>query len=61
MEMLLESFIQKLAKAMGHVCNVHRDWQTAPLHLGRALLIETKKWPFLSRFVHCVFSNRVKA
>jgi hypothetical protein len=43
MEMLLESFIQKLAKAMGHVCNVHRDWQTAPLHLGRALLIETKK------------------
>jgi hypothetical protein len=39
MEMLLESFIQKLAKAMGHVCNVHSNWETVPRQVRRALLL----------------------
>ena len=59
--MLLETHIQNLAKVIGHVCNAHRNWETAPLHLRRDLLIKTEVRPFFSRFVHCAFSDRVKA
>lgn len=55
--MLLESFIQKLAKAMGHVCNVHSKLATLPFHPRRALLTGAEVRPFLIRWILCAFSD----
>jgi len=59
--MLLETPVQKLAKVIWHVCNALSNWETAPLHLMRALPIETEMLPILSRLIHCDFSNHVEA
>jgi hypothetical protein len=57
--MLLETPVQKLAEVIGHVCNAHSNWETVPRQVRRALPLETEVLPFLSRFIHCAFSNRV--
>jgi hypothetical protein len=37
--MLLEPDIQQLAEVIGHVCNVHSNWETVPRQVRRALLL----------------------
>ncbi|KHA54130.1 hypothetical protein Z947_159 [Sulfitobacter geojensis] len=37
--MLLEPDIQQLVEVIGHVCNVHSNWETVPRQVRRALLL----------------------
>jgi hypothetical protein len=37
--MLLEPDIQQLAEVIGHVYNLHGNWETVPRQVRRALLL----------------------
>lgn len=57
--MLLETHIQQLAEVVGHVCNAHRNWETVPRQVSRALPFEIEVLTTLSPFVHRAFSELI--
>ena len=44
--MFLEPHIQNVPMVVGHICDAHRSWETAPIHPRCALFIQIDVRPF---------------